>query len=54
MAPGTLITALHFLCNLLIGAKARVLHYSKLEMLVKNKYSSLLGPFVSFGENKGL
>ncbi len=31
--------------------KARMLHYAGLESLARDKYSSLLGPFVSYEEN---
>jgi hypothetical protein len=30
----------------------RVLHYSRLEMVVREKHSSLLDPFVSYAKNK--
>jgi hypothetical protein len=30
---------------------ARVLHYSRLERLAREKHLSLLGPFVSYKEN---
>ncbi len=32
--------------------KAGVLHYTSLERLARVKYSSLLGPFVSYEENE--
>jgi hypothetical protein len=33
---------------------ARVLHYTKMEMLLRDKYSNLLGPFIRYAENKVL
>jgi hypothetical protein len=35
-------------------SKSRVLHFTWLEMLAKNKLSSLLGPFVSYKEDEVL
>jgi hypothetical protein len=43
-----------FLRNLLIGPKARVLHYSELEMLFKDKHSILSNPFTSYAKMKCL
>ncbi len=37
-----------------LGQWARVFHYIRLEMLARNKHSSLLGQFVSYEENKVL
>ncbi len=34
--------------------KAGVLHYMKAEMLVSEKHTSLLGPFISYEENEVL
>ncbi len=34
--------------------KAIVLHYSRLEMLVRDKHPSLLDPFVSYAKNEVL
>ncbi len=48
MAPGTVFRTFHFLCNLQMDLKYRVLHYVYLEGLATDKDSSLLGPFVSY------
>jgi hypothetical protein len=34
--------------------KARVLHYTRIEMLAREKHSSLLGPFLRYEENEVL
>jgi hypothetical protein len=34
--------------------KARVLHYSRLEILVRDKHPSLLDPFVGYAKNEVL
>jgi hypothetical protein len=54
MDPGVILTTLHFLYNLQIGPKARVLHYTKLEILARDKHSSLLEPFISYAKNEVL
>ncbi len=35
-----------------MGTISRVLHYSRLERLARDKQSSLLGQFISYEENK--
>jgi hypothetical protein len=47
MTPETVFTTLHFLHNLQMGP-------IRVERLARDKYSSLLGPFVSFEENRVL
>ncbi len=34
------------------GPNKKVLHYTRLKSLARDKHSSLLGPFVSYEENK--
>jgi hypothetical protein len=57
---GTIFITLHFLCNFisLITYKwtqyASLLLYTRLGRLARDKYSSLLGPFLSCEENKML
>ncbi len=51
---GALLTTLHFLCNLCMGPKVRVLYYTWLERLAKDKHSILFVPFVSYEENEEL
>ncbi len=48
MASGAIFTALHFLRNLRMGQQARVLHYTKLLRLARDKHSSLLSPLLSY------
>ncbi len=52
--PKILFTPIHFLRNLQMGQSKLVLQYSKLEMIIRYKNSSLLGPFVSYKENEVL
>jgi hypothetical protein len=42
----------NFLCNLQIGPKARVLHYTKIKRLPSDKHSSLFGTFINYEENE--
>jgi hypothetical protein len=51
---GTIWTTLHCLCNLQIAQKVSLSYYSRLERLVGDIYSSLLGPFVNFEEKEVL
>ncbi len=48
---GAVFTTFYFLCNLRVSPK---LHYSRVEMLVRDKYSSLLDPYVSYAKKKML
>jgi hypothetical protein len=48
---GTVRTRLYFLCNLQIGPIAGLLHYTRLERLARDKYSSILGLLASNEEN---
>jgi hypothetical protein len=52
--PVAVFTSLHFLHNLQMGAMSRVLHYTWLKRLARDKHSSLLGPFVSYEETEVL
>jgi hypothetical protein len=45
---------LSFFAAYKLTQKAGLLHYSWLEMLVRDKYSSLLDPFVSYIKNEVL
>jgi hypothetical protein len=51
---GTVFTILYFLCNLLMGPKAGVLHYTRLKKLGSDKHSTILGKFLSYEENEVL
>ncbi len=48
---GALFTTLFFHQNLRMVTKTKVLRYTRLERLAKDKHSSLLVSFVSFEEN---
>ncbi len=48
---GAIITNLHFLRYLQNGPIKLVPHYIRLKRLVRDKHSSLLGPFVNFQRN---
>jgi hypothetical protein len=54
VAPRTIFTTVHFLLNLRMGPTSYsvTLHYAK--RLSNDKYSSLLGAFVSYEENEVL
>jgi hypothetical protein len=51
-ASGTIFTTLIFFVTLEWTQKARVLCYTTMESLVRDKHSSLLGPFISYEEKK--
>jgi hypothetical protein len=53
-APGIVFTTLIFFVTYHWTQQARVLHYTRLERLARDKHSSLLGPFVSYEENEVL
>jgi hypothetical protein len=54
MVPGVVVQHLIFFVSYKLAQKARMSHYSGLEMFAFDKYSSVLGPFVNFKENKVL
>ncbi len=51
---GTAFTKLHFLLNLRIGWTSYLLHLNRLDILVRDKYSSLLELLVSYVINQVL
>jgi hypothetical protein len=51
MTPGAIFTTVIYFAIYKM-AQNPVLHYSRLEMLVRDKHSSLFGPFVSYKENE--
>jgi hypothetical protein len=52
--PWDVFITIHFFTIYEWAQYARVLHITWLERLYRNKHSSLLGPFVSYNENKVL
>ncbi len=53
-APGPVFTTLHFFITYELAQLARVLHYNRVEVLVRDKHSRLLEPFVSYAKNEVL
>ncbi len=51
VAPGTVFTTLHFLCNLQMGQTVQSVTLQKAAKFGKFKHSSLLGLFISCEEN---
>ncbi len=52
--PGVAFTTLIFYVTYEWAQRARVLHYTRLKILAKDKNSSLFGPFISYIENEVL
>jgi hypothetical protein len=44
-------TTLYFLCTYKLDQETKLLHYSRLEMLARDKHSSLLDLFISSAKN---
>jgi hypothetical protein len=47
MGPGAIFTLLQFLYNLRISPISYIVTLSGMEILIRNKHSSLLDPFIS-------
>ncbi len=53
-APGNVFATLNVFITYEWAQQAGVLHYTRLEMLARDKHSSLFGPFISYIETEVL
>jgi hypothetical protein len=54
VTPGAVITTLLFSMIYKWAQYARVLHYARLERILKDKHTSILGPYEDYKENEVL